>query len=236
MVTLHFAHYHQALSPCSEKVGKSAHFIFSNLLFFPNPLLLPALFLSWKMWEVVYPTSRAVELGAEDDEEEKCIFQNHFTTPIVRMSNELQNKDKTVFCKLLVLAFDRIPTTFIEAHFINNESQIVGLVSSGNIKEGDVVANSLQQTAISDKTCFIHSANGSNEVLFCQSKVDVPTEACHNWANEVSIEYCAGAFKVITCVCSINIYYTLLFFCRYCHVSKQRKFSFYQHYQPPFVQ
>ena len=140
------------------------------------------------MWEVVYPTSRAVELDAEDDEEEKCMVQSNFTTPIVRLSHELQSDGKTVSCKLLVLAFERISTTFIEAHFLNNESQIVGLVSSGNIKEGCTVTNSLRQTASSDKTCFMHSADGSHEVLFCQCKIDVPPEACHNWANEVCID------------------------------------------------
>lgn len=138
------------------------------------------------MWEVVYPSSRAVELGVEDDEEEKCIFQSNFSAPVVRMSNDLQHGGSNkVSCKLLVLAFERISTTFIEAHFINNESQIVGLVSTGNTKE--ICANSLRQTASSDRTCFIHSAMGSNEVLFCQCKVDVSAEACHNWAKEVCI-------------------------------------------------
>lgn len=160
------------------------------------------------MWEVVYPTSRAVELDAEDDEEEKCMVQSNFTTPIVRLSHELQSDGKTVSCKLLVLAFERISTTFIEAHFLNNESQIVGLVSSGNIKEGCTVTNSLRQTASSDKTCFMHSADGSHEVLFCQCKIDVPPEACHNWANEVLS--CIKADKILilstlpASVCSLN--------------------------------
>lgn len=141
------------------------------------------------MWEVVYPSSRAVELGEEDDEEEKCVFHSNFSTPVVRMSNDLQHGlhggSNKVSCKMLVLAFERISTTFIEAHFINNESQIVGLVSSGNTKES--CANSLRQTASSDKTCFINSAIDSNDVLFCQCKVDVSAETCHNWANEVCI-------------------------------------------------
>jgi hypothetical protein len=34
----------------------------------------------------------------------------------------------------------------------------------------------------------MHSADGSHEVLFCQCKIDVPPEACHNWANEVCID------------------------------------------------
>ena len=137
------------------------------------------------MWEVVYPTSRAVELGAEDDEEDKCLVQSNISPPVVCISNDLKNSGKTVKCKLLVMAFERIPTTFIEANFINSESQIVGLVSSGNLKEGCIVMNSLRQTNISDKTCFIHSAIGLKEVLFCQCKVDISAEACHSWANEV---------------------------------------------------
>ena len=138
------------------------------------------------MWEVVYPSSRTVELGAEDEEEEKCVFQSNFSTPVVRMSNDLQHgSSNKVSCKMLVLAFERISTTFIEAHFINNESQIAGLVSTGNTKKS--YANSLRQTASSDRTCFIHSAMDSNEVLFCQCKVDVSAEACHNWAKEVCI-------------------------------------------------
>ena len=160
------------------------------------------------MWEVVYPTSRAVELGVEDVEEEKCLFKDSFTTSVVRLSNELQSEGETVSCKLLVLAFDRIPTTFIEAHFINNKSQIVGVVSSANVKERCPVSNSLRQTARSDKTCFIHSTHGSNEVLFLQCKVDVSVDSCHNWANEVLS--CFKAEKVLllstlpSSVCSLD--------------------------------
>jgi hypothetical protein len=180
--------YHLALSPFLQNniFFSKKSFILRRIFVVLIPFLLG--FLLCKMWEVVYPTSRAVELGAEDDEEEKCVFQNTFTTPVVRLCNELQSEDKTVSCKLLVLAFDRIPTTFIEAHFINNKSQIVGVVSSANIKDGCSVTNSLRQTGRSDKTCFIHSTFGSNEVLFCQCKVDVSAESCHNWANEVCIE------------------------------------------------
>ena len=147
------------------------------------------------MWEVVYPTSRAVELDEEDEEEDKHVFDDHLVTPLVRLSRScLLNsftKDKhfTASCKLLVFAFGRVATTFVEAHFLNSDTPIVGLVSGGK-KETEL--NSLSQTSPSDKTCFIHSSicekGGSRkEVLFCQSKIEYPAKCCHDWAKEVGI-------------------------------------------------
>lgn len=134
------------------------------------------------MWEVVYPTSRAVELDAEDDEEQQCLFESSFINPVVRLSNELQNASKPVSCELLVFALERISTAFVEAHFICGKNATVGLVSGGKLKQSCNIANSLRQTASSDKTCFIY---GSKDVLFCQCKVEVSADACHNWAKEV---------------------------------------------------
>lgn len=141
------------------------------------------------MWEVVYPTSRAVELGEEDEEEDRQMFGSRSASPVVRLSRCLKTKENssTVSCKLLVLAFGRIATTFVEAHFLNSDSMIVGVVACGK-KEKDL--NSLLQTAPSDKTCFIYSSisaqeSRSSEVLFCQSKVEYPAECCHDWAKEI---------------------------------------------------
>ncbi|XP_028411457.1 proteasome assembly chaperone 1-like [Dendronephthya gigantea] len=159
------------------------------------------------MWEVVDPSSRAVELGAEDEEEEKCVCQSKSSKPVLRLSNEVQDCDKKVSCQLLVLAFERIPTSFIQAHFMNSDTRIVGVVSSG--KERCHVNNSLLQTASSDKTCFIHSTTGPNKVLFCQCKVDILPEACHNWANEVLSKIKPEKVLILSSlpasVCSLNI-------------------------------
>ena len=142
------------------------------------------------MWEVVYPTSRAVELDEEDEEEDRYVFDSHLTSPVVRLSRFLETKEGSspFACKLFVIAFGRIATTFIEAHFLNADTQIVGLVAGGK-KERDL--NTLLQTGSSDKTCFIHSSiatigSRQTEVLFCQSKVEYPAECSHGWAKEVS--------------------------------------------------
>lgn len=169
------------------------------------------------MWEVVYPTSRAVELDEEDDEDYKHDFDSHLAAPVVRLSrcsthksaNEKHNS--TNACKLLVFAFGPIATTFIEAHFFDLDTQIVGLVS-GAKKEKDF--NSLLQTTRSDKTCFIHLSNiaekeaSPNEVLFCQSKVECPAAGCHNWAKEVFSSIKADKVLVLSTLpasqCSLN--------------------------------
>ena len=141
------------------------------------------------MCEIVYPTSRAVELDEDDEEERTTSFVSPVTPPIVRLSPTLHttfSRQEGVSCKLLLVAFGRIATTFIEGYFLHSDTQIVGVVIGGK-KEKDV--NSVLQTEPSDKTCFIHSSGthgkNPNEVLFCQSKVDYPAVNCHDWPKEI---------------------------------------------------
>ena len=143
------------------------------------------------MWEVVYPHSRAVDLDTEDDE--FTDQKNRSSRPIVHLSRKFQN-DSSLSCALLVMAFDRIPTTFIEANFINKDSDIVGVVSSGVCKD-EIIWNSLKQTSNLDKTCFIYSATNNREILLCQCKVKVSEEISHDWVKEVSI----------CCLCVVNV-------------------------------
>jgi hypothetical protein len=139
------------------------------------------------LWELKFPSSRAVD---EDEEEEDEITaeKEQQTSPLVlwsqKITESLKNSSENVVeCSTLVVGFDKVATTFLKAHFLCGEnSEVIGVISGKNSHKNFIaVVNSTNTENIS----FLHRLNKNQDLIVCQCQSHVDEKIAFLWSKKV---------------------------------------------------
>lgn len=139
------------------------------------------------VWELRLPSSRAVD---EDDDEEDEITEEREQeiSPLILWSPKITEslkgcQEKVVKCSTLVLGFDKVASTFLEAHFLcGNNSEIIGVVSrKGNEKDFSAIVNSKNV----EKVSFLYHLKKNQDVVFCRCPSHVEENVSFLWSKKV---------------------------------------------------
>ena len=142
------------------------------------------------VWEVRFPSSRAVYDDEDEDDEESSTLEDHsrnlqfhWTPHLVKGDQKLPPTE----CPLLVLAIGEVATTFVEAHFLSAGSEIVACLTSK--KENEVHFEKLCSLSKSGDTCCLHRLTTSHDdSVFCQCRTPVNQEKAFHWTEKVRIK------------------------------------------------
>lgn len=132
--------------------------------------------------EVLPVISRAV-----DDDEDEEEHQNDDWSVHVRWTSEACNSmsastNKKLECDILIIAVGSAATGFAQTYITHDDYEIIGGVFGG-LQETDV--NTFQQTAPTDKSCYIYWKKSNKKVLVCQCNTDIKPEQSYSWVTEL---------------------------------------------------
>lgn len=87
------------------------------------------------IWELNLPSSRAVDLDEEDEDDEVTPEKELEFTPACFWSTKFAKSLKdtssnALDCSTLSLSYGKVPSTFLEAHYLSgNNSEVVGVIT-----------------------------------------------------------------------------------------------------------
>lgn len=135
------------------------------------------------VWEVKFPSSRAV-YDEDDEEDEEHSSEDDLRSLHFHRAPHLDQKPSPTECPLLVLAIGEVATTFVEAHFLSAGSEIVACITSKKTNEVDF--EKLCSTYKSADTCCLHRLTTSqDDSVLCQCRTTVPQEKAFHWTEKV---------------------------------------------------
>ena len=138
------------------------------------------------VWEVRFPSSRAVYDEDEEEDEETSTSEDHSRNLDFHWAPHLkrdQNSSPTE-CALMVLAIGEVATTFVEAHYLSTGSEIVACLTSkkGNELDFGKLCNKFK----SGDTCCLHRLKTNHDdSVFFQCRMPVPQEKAFHWTEKV---------------------------------------------------
>eukprot|EP00794_Sanderia_malayensis_P000158 gene158-770_t len=149
--------------------------------------------LPFGLWDSYDAFNRALEFEEEQDEqllEETCKKEDEF---VIRISPKVRNlsadagkfADKQpLSVSKLIICTDLISAGFMDACYLGEDSQKIGLVCGGQTAL-DKEESTVTLKSFKDKTCFIYSLGDGNDVLVCQSKTPIKSEHMFDWVEKV---------------------------------------------------
>ena len=78
------------------------------------------------------------------------------------------------------------PTGFVQTYFLHKEAERIGILCSGLTEH---TANTLDQDAFTDETCYIYRVKSQPSILYCQCNTKVLPEQAYSWVDKVRIVY-----------------------------------------------
>ncbi|XP_031553110.1 proteasome assembly chaperone 1-like [Actinia tenebrosa] len=139
------------------------------------------------VWELRFPSSRAVD---EDDDEEDEITEEkeRQISPLILWSPKITEslkdcQENVVKCSTLVLGFDKVASTFLEAHFLcGSNSEIIGAVSR---KDNEKDFSSVVKSTNVEKVSFLYRLKKNDDVIFCKCPSHVEENVAFLWSRKV---------------------------------------------------
>lgn len=139
------------------------------------------------IWELRLPSSRAVD---EDDDEEDEITEEkeQEISPVILWSPKITEKlkgcrEKVVNCSTLVLGFEKVASTFLEANFLcGNNSEVIGVVSQ---KDNQKDLSAIVKSKNVEKVSFLYYLKKNEDVIFCQCSSHVEENVSFLWSKKV---------------------------------------------------
>ena len=138
------------------------------------------------VWEVRFPSSRAVYDEDDEEDEETSTSEDHSKNLDFHWAPHLkrdQNSSPTE-CALMVLAIGEVATTFVEAHYLSAGSEIVACLTSkkGHELDFEKLCNKFK----SGDTCCLHRLKTNrDDSVFFQCRMPVPQEKAFHWTEKV---------------------------------------------------
>ncbi|WAR07124.1 PSMG1-like protein [Mya arenaria] len=116
--------------------------------------------------------NRAVDDDDDDIDSEYIETTSVRWSPVVQ-AERLTTPDQKVPCQTLVIAIGPAAAGFVQAYILTEQFYVVGALFSG-MSDNDV--NTFDQTAPSDKTCYIYRSRSNDQAYLCLCKTDVSDE------------------------------------------------------------
>ena len=142
---------------------------------------------SFGVWEVKFPSSRAVYDEEEEEDEESFVLEEYSKAFTFQWAPHLVESSQTPSreCPLLVVALGDVATTFIEAHFLAAGNEIMACMTSR--KENEINFEKLCSAKKSADTSCLHrlTTSGHEESVLCQCRTPVPQEKAFHWTEKV---------------------------------------------------
>ncbi|XP_068755553.1 proteasome assembly chaperone 1-like isoform X2 [Montipora capricornis] len=141
---------------------------------------------SFGVWEVRFPSSRAVYDDDEVEDEDPSILEEYSKSIVFHWAPDVSESFQTSLpreCPLLVLAFGEVAATFLEAHLLKAESKILACISSR--KENEPNFENLCAVTKSAANSCLYRASGHNEAVICHCRNPVPPERAFHWTEKV---------------------------------------------------
>lgn len=140
------------------------------------------------VWEVRFPSSRAVYDEDDEEDEEPCTLEDHSGTLNFHWAPHIVKRDQKptpTECPLLVLAIGEVATTFVEAHYLSAGSEIVACLTSK--KENEVNFEKLCSIPKSSDTCCLYRLTTTHDdsAVLCQCRTPVPQDKAFHWTEKV---------------------------------------------------
>ena len=143
---------------------------------------------SFGVWEVKFPSSRAVYDDEDDEDEDPSMLEEYSKSIAFHWAPHIVGSSQTSptsGCPLLVLAVGEVATTFLEAHFLTAGNEIVACITSK--KDSDTNFETLCSAAKSTDDSFLYQLTtiGHDESVICQCRNPVPQEKAFYWTEKV---------------------------------------------------
>ena len=143
---------------------------------------------SFGVWEVKFPSSRAVyDEDDEEDNEESSALEEYSKALTFHWAPKLAESSQAPSprkCPLLVLALGEVATTFLEAHFLSAGNKIVACITSKKEKETNF-EKLCSASKSPDASCLYRLTSGHDESVICQCGTPVPQEKAFHWTEKV---------------------------------------------------
>ena len=139
------------------------------------------------VWEVQFPSSRAVYDEDDDEDEELSSSEDDSKSSEFHWKpRNVDQKPVPIHCPLLVLAIGEVATTFVEAHYLSAGSEIVACIASK--KENEVDFEKLCSPSKSaDTSCLYRLTTRHDDSVLCQCRTPVPQEKAFHWTEKVGM-------------------------------------------------
>lgn len=123
-------------------------------------------------------------MDLDEDEEEESARQVLLNTVFLRLipdvrADLLKSQSSLLPSSVLLIGEGFTACGFLEAHFLGNDSELIGALFSGSTSSFE---NSLSQTAPADSSCFLYRRRSHPDIIVCLCKVGVPSAQLHSWS------------------------------------------------------
>ncbi|XP_068698409.1 proteasome assembly chaperone 1-like isoform X1 [Montipora foliosa] len=154
---------------------------------------------SFGVWEVRFPSSRAVYDDDEDEDEDPSILEEYSKSIVFHWAPDVSESFQTSLpreCPLLVLAFGEVAATFLEAHLLKAESKILACISPR--KENEPNFENLCVVTKSAANSCLYRASGHNEAVICHCRNPVPPERAFHWTEKLFQNFKPSQVVILT--------------------------------------
>lgn len=139
------------------------------------------------VWEVKFPSSRAVYDEEDDEEEELSTLENESESAEFHWRPwDVDQKPLPSHCSLLVLAIGEVAATFVEAHYLSAGSEIVAYISSKKSDEIDF-KKFCSPLKSGETSCLyrLTTQHDDDSAVLCQCPTPVPQEKAFHWTEKL---------------------------------------------------
>lgn len=143
------------------------------------------------VWEVKFPSSRAVYDDDDDEDDDSSILEEysksiffHWAPDIVESSHTPSPREYP----LLVIAIGKVATTFLEAHVSAEETKVLACLSSKKDNETNFESVCFTTKATGDSPFFRVTSTASDHkdpVVICHCRRPVSPEKAFYWTEKV---------------------------------------------------
>ena len=141
------------------------------------------------VWEVKFPSSRAVYDEEDEEDEELSTSENELKISEFHwISRNINQKPSPSHCSLLVLAIGEVGTTFVEAHYLSAGSEIVACISTN--KRNEIDFENFCSPSKSDETSRLYrlkTPHDNDSAVLCQCPTPVSQEKAFQWNEKVDM-------------------------------------------------
>ena len=141
------------------------------------------------VWEVKFPSSRAVYDDDDDEDDDSSILEEysksiffHWAPDIVECSHTPSPREYP----LLVIAIGEVATTFLEAHVSAEETKVLACLSSKKDTETNFESVCFTTKATGDSPFFrVTASDHKDPVVICHCRRPVSPEKAFYWTEKV---------------------------------------------------
>ena len=148
--------------------------------------------LPFGVWDSSEAFTRAQDFEEEQDEqtyEVELSKHDEFVlrlTPALRDPVKSTNDEKTYLeVSQLIITSDSIATAFLDTYLINQDLAVkIGVITGPYIPSA--TGNTVHQTSLWDKSCFLYSLDDTKDTVVCQMKQELDDQFLFDWVDKVN--------------------------------------------------